>query len=130
MLKKDVCPCGSGKIYSACCGLFIAGDPAIIAEQLMRSRYTAYVLNDESYLLKTWHIKTRPQALNFAVQDPVKWIGLKVLIFVISDVNSDEASVEFIARYKVNGKAEKIHELSRFVKEGGEWFYLDGEQKT
>lgn len=127
MLKKDICPCGTGQVYSVCCGLCLSGKSASTAEQLMRSRYTAYVLGDESYLLKTWHVKTRPQNLNFADKDPVKWIGLKVLSRVMSDVGSDEASVEFIARYKVNGKAEKLHELSSFIKEGGEWFYVKGD---
>ncbi len=90
----------------------------------MRSRYSAFVRNDEAYLLASWHPDTRPTVLNLSEENPVKWIGLKV----ISHTNEDEkATVEFIARFKINGKAEKIHELSRFVKEQGRWFYVDGD---
>ena len=93
----------------------------------MRSRYSAYVLNDESYLLETWHKKTRPQTLDLSKQEPLKWIGLKVLSHTIDIDSPHAANVEFVARYRVNGKAEKIRELSRFLKEDGHWFYIDGD---
>jgi len=125
--KTEACPCGSGRIPASCCGQFIAGRLVDTAEQLMRSRYTAYVFGDEKYLLKSWHKKTRPEALNLDQQEPLKWIGLKVLNHTIDPGNPDKASVEFVARYKVNGKAEKIHEFSRFLKQDGRWYYVDGE---
>jgi len=78
--------------------------------------------------LKTWHINNRPQSLSLAEKIPVKWTGLKILSYVVSDASSDKASVEFIARYKINGKAEKMHELSFFMKEDGQWFYVKGER--
>jgi len=84
----------------------------------MRSRYCAYVLGEEGYLLKTWHSSTRPATLSLS--DSPQWRGLKI-------IGSTESTVEFIARYKVNGKAEKMHEKSRFIREDGEWRYLDGE---
>jgi SEC-C motif-containing protein len=95
----------------------------------MRSRYSAYVLGDESYLLATWHASTRPSQLNLAEEGPVKWLGLKV-INANDDQIYNEGTVEFVARYKVNGKAYRLHELSRFVRENGVWFYVDGEIKT
>jgi SEC-C motif-containing protein len=125
--KTDLCPCGSGLEYNLCCGQFLQGKRANTAEQLMRSRYTAYVVNDETYLLETWLKNTRPQTLNFSRQQPQKWIGLKILNHAVDVDYPDEARVEFIARYKVNGKAGKIHELSRFKKQDGRWFYVDGD---
>jgi SEC-C motif-containing protein len=125
--KIDPCPCGSGLEYNPCCGQFLQGKRANTAEQLMRSRYTAYVVNDETYLLKTWHKNTRPQTLNLSQQPPLKWMGLKVLNHIVDVEYPDQARVEFVARYKVNGKAEKIHELSRFKKQHGRWFYVDGD---
>ena len=90
----------------------------------MRSRYTAFTQNNETYLLLSWHRNTRPQNLNLVDQKNIKWVILKILQHETKEIT---ATVEFIARYKVNGKAEKIHELSRFVKEDGRWFYVDGD---
>lgn len=90
----------------------------------MRSRYSAFACNDESYLLESWHPDTRPESLGLFDKEPVKWVGLKVLNHISE---GSKATVEFIARYKINGKAQKIHELSRFVKEQGRWFYVDGD---
>jgi len=92
----------------------------------MRSRYTAYTLNDENYLLKTWHQSTRPQTLNLAQQNAIKWVGLKIINHSVDTNNPALASVEFVARYKENGKAHKMHELSDFVYENDRWFYVDG----
>ncbi len=91
----------------------------------MRSRYSAYALGKEAYVLSTWHASTRPASLDLVGQPAPKWIGLKVLRHEQQDGN--HAIVEFIARYKVNGRAFKMHETSRFMKEGGRWFYLDGD---
>lgn len=93
----------------------------------MRSRYTAYTLENEPYLLSTWHPSTRPAALDLAAQPTTKWTGLKVLRH--EDQDSGHAIVEFVARYKVNGRAYKMQETSRFVKEDGRWFYVDGNFK-
>ena len=91
----------------------------------MRSRYTAFALCLESYLLATWHTSTRPASLRLDEPPTPKWIGLKVLHHRQQD--ESHALVEFVALYKINGRAFKLHEISRFVFESGLWFYLDGE---
>jgi SEC-C motif domain protein len=89
----------------------------------MRSRYSAYVVGDLAYLLGTWHASTAPGDLELA---PTQWLGLEVL----SAAQTGEAGVvEFVARYKVNGRAERMHEISRFAAtEQGRWLYIDGQQ--
>jgi SEC-C motif-containing protein len=121
----DICPCGSGKTYTNCCRLLHMGETATDAEALMRSRYSAYVLQLEDYLLRTWRPDTRPAALGLAEDKPIKWLGLKVLRFEVTGENS--AIVEFEARYKMNGKAEKLHEVSKFTRVNANWYYVDGE---
>lgn len=91
----------------------------------MRSRYTAYTLLREDYLLATWHTSTRPASLDLAADAATKWIGLEVKRHEQQD--TDHAIVEFVARYKVNGRAHRLHEVSRFVREDGRWFYVDGD---
>jgi SEC-C motif-containing protein len=119
---EKMCPCGSGKNYSHCCAPFLEGAVnAPDAEKLMRSRYTAYTLEDEAYLQKTWHPLKRPGKI---IQQSSQWIGLKV---IAHHQQEQTATVEFIAKYKVNGRAEKMHEISRFVFEDGRWFYVEGE---
>jgi len=90
----------------------------------MRSRYTAYTRMDEGHLRATWHGSTRPESLNLASDVPIKWIGLHV---IRHEAESDGAAiVEFTARHRINGRACRMHETSRFVREGGRWFYVDG----
>lgn len=91
----------------------------------MRSRYTAYTLNREDYLLATWHSSTRPASLELTNQPPSQWLGLTVKRHEQS--TPDHAIVEFVARYKINGRAYRLHEISRFVREEGLWFYVDGD---
>ena len=127
MKPGEACPCGSGKSYAACCGPLHAGAwPAANAEALMRSRYSAFVLKREDYLLATWHTDTRPSELDLAADDS-KWLGLEVKRHVQQD--DSHATVEFVARYRIAGKGYRLHEISRFVKEGERWFYRDGELK-
>jgi SEC-C motif-containing protein len=89
----------------------------------MRSRYTAYVLKLEDYLLATWHPRTRPPSLSFA-ESSRRWLGLKVLKH--EALSGDAAIVEFIARYKASGRGHEMRETSRFVREKGRWLYVDG----
>lgn len=91
---------------------------------MMRSRYSAYVLKLEAYLLATWHETTRPASLGLA-EDNGKWLGLEVKNHV--QESADSATVEFVARYKVGGRAHRLHEISRFVREDGRWYYVDGQ---
>ena len=124
------CPCGNPSGYTTCCGPLHDGAAAASAEQLMRSRYSAYVLQREDYLLATWHAETRPASLRLAAQQPMPtWLGLEIRTSRI--VDDDHATVEFIARYRLGGgRAQRQHELSRFVREQGRWYYVDGELKN
>jgi len=120
------CPCQSGKPFDDCCAPVIMGElPAKTAEALMRSRYTAFTLRDEAYLLASWHPSTRPATLDLAVEPVPKWIGLQVRQQVQTGDNT--AIVEFVARYRIGGKAHRLHETSRFVREEHRWFYVGGE---
>jgi SEC-C motif domain protein len=90
----------------------------------MRSRYSAFVLGDLDYLRDSWHASTRP-----AVIDPLpaglRWLGLEVRRHATQDAAN--ATVEFVARSKLDGRASRLHEISRFVREDGRWYYLDGD---
>jgi SEC-C motif-containing protein len=128
------CPCGRldakkrAMAYADCCGRFVdyLNDVAAPdAEHLMRSRYSAFVLERADYLLATWHSSTRPASLDFDAG--VKWLGLDVREH--KTTHADAAEVEFVARYRVAGAAVRLHERSRFVREHGRWFYLDGDQR-
>ncbi|MGZ8983396.1 MAG: YchJ family protein [Methylotenera sp.] len=123
---QNLCPCESGKPYSACCEPYHKGTPAPTAEALMRSRYTAYVRGMEDYLLQTWHSDTCPATLDLGLTGKVqtKWLGLQIKQFV--SLSESSATVEFIARYKIAGKAERLHENSQFRKINQRWYYLDG----
>jgi SEC-C motif-containing protein len=126
------CPCGRvdarGKacVFTVCCGRFLDHDtPAPNAESLMRSRYSAFVLGRVDYLAASWHASTRPADL--ALEPGVKWLGLEVKRHRVLD--ADHAEVEFVARSRVAGRGQRLHENSRFVREGGRWFYVDGDLK-
>jgi len=93
------------------------------AETLMRSRYTAYVMKLEAYLLETWHTSTRPPFIDFS--DAVKWLGLSIKR--CEQLNEQHAIVEFVARYKIHGRAYRLHEISRFLREHERWYYVDGD---
>jgi SEC-C motif-containing protein len=90
----------------------------------MRSRYSAFVLDLPDYLLATWHPSTRPSFLDPAPSG-LKWLGLEVRRHALQD--ADHATVEFVARSKLDGRAHRLHETSRFVREDGRWFYVDGD---
>jgi len=122
------CPCGSNKKYAGCCGRYLeGGEAAPTAEALMRSRYTAYTLEREDYLLATWHHSTRPSSLALATEPRSKWLGLEVKRHECNPQEADRAIVEFVARYKPGGRAHRLHEVSRFVREAGQWLYVDGD---
>ena len=119
------CPCGSPLPYAECCGRYHAGPlhlQAPTAEALMRSRYSAFVRGDHGYLLATWHPDTRPASLE---PDPpgLTWLGLDVRRHTLH--YDTHATVEFVARSKLGGRAHRLHEISRFVREDGRWYYVD-----
>ena len=129
-VEAQPCPCGrkegrSGLLpYVRCCGMFIGqGQTAPDAETLMRSRYSAFALGESTYLLNTWHASTRPHSLD--LESDVKWLGLEVRSR--QDIDADHAEVEFVARSRHGGRGHRLHERSRFVKEEGRWFYVDGD---
>ena len=121
----DPCPCGLPAAYRACCGrLHDRRGSATTAEQLMRSRYSAFAVHDEAYLLLTWHPSTRPREVGF---DPaIRWRGLDVLNTTRGRPHDDEGTVEFSARYTALGRPGELRENSRFVRHGGAWVYVDG----
>lgn len=122
-MPGDRCPCGTGLPYEACCGPFHDGAAAPTAEQLMRSRYSAFARALSSYLLDTWHSTTRPRRL---VLDPEQeWLGLVVLEARGGFLDA-EGVVEFRATWRQRGVTEVLHERSRFVREDGRWVYLSG----
>ena len=117
--------------YTHCCAPLHDGEAATTAAQLMRSRYSAYVLKREDYLLASWHARRDPPAsLRLAAQQPPPtWLGLEIRHH--EAIDSDHARVEFVARYRLGGgRAQRQHEISRFVREDGRWYYLDGELKS
>lgn len=124
------CPCGSGRPYDTCCGALhraFAESGALAApdaQALMRSRYSAYTLDLIDYLLATWHPSTRPESLERGQPD-LRWLGLEVRRHERQD--ADHETVEFIARSKSGGRAQRMHEISRFVRENGAWRYVDGQ---
>lgn len=126
-MRADLpCPCGLPARLSACCGRWFA-EPLHLqapdAAALMRSRYSAFVLRQADYLLATWHPATRPADLDF---DPgQRWLGLQVLAHQRQD--DSHATVAFVARSKLAGRAQRLAETSRFVREDGRWLYVDGD---
>lgn len=94
----------------------------------MQSRYSAYVMDLRDYLLQTWHASHRPESHTFQTDSAqTRWLGLAIKRF--SPIDETHAEVEFVARYKPagSGKAERLHETSRFIKEDNRWFYVDGD---
>lgn len=121
----DPCPCGLPQAFDTCCRRYLGGTTAPTAEALMRSRYTAFTRLDQAYLLATWHPTTRPANLDLHTAPLPTWLGLKLIAHTVQDAS--HATVEFIARSKTNGRAQRLHEVSRFVREDGRWYYLNGE---
>jgi len=124
-MSGATCPCGSGRAYATCCGQFHVGAAAPDAESLMRSRYCAYVMGLEAYLRATWHPETCPVALGLDAVPRPQWLGL--VVKSLTPVDDSHATVEFVARYKLNGRAFRLHETSRFERMDGRWLYVDGE---
>lgn len=125
-IKTMLCPCGSNQQYNDCCGRYLDnGEAPATAELLMRSRYTAYTRDREDYLLATWHHSTRPASLGLANQPHNQWLVLTIKRH--EQPAPDHAIVEFVARYKINGRAYRLHEISQFVYTEGRWFYVDGD---
>lgn len=128
------CPCGSGKPYSDCCGPLIEGERvAETAEALMRSRYSAFVMDEIGWLEQSLHPDHRAEhdaeaARNWAEKS--EWTGLKVLQVTGGGPGDDDGTVEFIAGYLHKGKPHEHHETGRFTRHHGRWYYVDGRMVT
>lgn len=119
------CPCLSGLAYDQCCGRLHSGTAvAQTAEQLMRSRFSAFAVGDPDYLLATWHPSTRPTELELDAER--RWYRLDVIGTSGGSPFESTGTVEFEAYYRSPSGAGSQHETSRFVREGGRWFYVDG----
>ncbi|MDX2603294.1 YchJ family metal-binding protein [Streptomyces caniscabiei] len=116
------CPCGQGKTYEECCGRYHSGSAAApTAEALMRSRYSAFVVRDEAYLLRSWHPRTRPADVAF--DTTMRWTGLEILDTADGTPFHTTGTVTFRASFR----GGSMHERSRFERVDGAWVYVDGE---
>ena len=124
------CPCDPTRPYAACCGPLHVGERlASTAEELMRSRYSAFAVGDLDHLVRTWHPRTRPATLE---RDPdpderTEWVGLDVVSTDAGEVTAETGLVEFIAHWRRAGARGRQHEVSTFVRRAGRWVYVDGQ---
>jgi SEC-C motif-containing protein len=120
------CHCQSTKPYSKCCEPYHLGEAAPTAEALMRSRYSAYVLDKGNYLYKSWSQSTRPSKKSLKQGEPMQWQSLEIIKTEAGTALDTEGVVEFKASYLAGDKTETLHEVSRFIRENNRWVYLDG----
>ncbi|MDG4860115.1 YchJ family protein [Streptomyces sp. T-3] len=120
------CPCGLPAAYAECCGRLHSGQAAAATpEALMRSRYAAFAVEDEAYLLRTWHPRTRPPGVGF--DGGMRWTGLEILGTSEGSAFHSTGTVTFRARYTEGGRPGSLHERSRFERVDGAWVYVDGD---
>ena len=119
----EMCWCDSGKRAADCCEPILRGEqPAATAEALMRSRYSAFVTQNEAYLRRSWHPATCPATITL---DPdQRWLGLKVTRTAEGGAEDTDGEVAFVARYKLAGKGHRLEENSSFTRLGGQWVYV------
>ncbi|HFD12167.1 MAG TPA: zinc chelation protein SecC [Crenotrichaceae bacterium] len=124
------CLCCSGKPYADCCQPLHNGEQhALTAEQLMRSRYSAFATNNPDYLLATWDTSTRPKSVDCDL-DNVQWQQLEIIETKKGTQADNKGVVHFKAYHTLNGKQQVLNEISRFVKKSSHWYYLDGTVKS
>ena len=117
------CPCGLGKVYDECCGKYHKGDEVpVIAEALMRSRYSAYAMKKVDYIIKTALVSDDRTAIE-EWMNRVKFVKLEVVRTQRGKALDKKGVVEFKAWFEDEGKTELLHEVSAFVKRKGRWFY-------
>lgn len=125
----QLCPCGSGLEYSLCCQPYLsAAQHPQRPSQLMRSRYTAFVKQNADYLVASWHESRRHPSLKSEISSgfgDTEWLGLTIYEEA-EGKDANEGFVSFVARFQENGKQSAIIERSRFVRESGQWYYIDG----
>jgi SEC-C motif-containing protein len=121
---RDTCPCGSGETFEGCCRPLLSGTAAPTAERLMRSRYAAFVVGDTRYLSESWHPRARPEALTLDPQ--LRWAGLEIIETEAGGDDDTSGVVEFRAAWRRGADQGILHERSRFARQGGRWWYVDG----
>lgn len=126
---SQLCPCGSAVEYSLCCHRYLSGEQvAPDPSQLMRSRYCAFVMKDADYLIRTWHSSCHAARFRDEIGAgfaTTEWLGLTVFEHTVSEADNT-GYVSFVARFREHGKPGAIIERSRFLKENGQWYYIDG----
>ncbi|MFB7663121.1 YchJ family protein [Kitasatospora sp. NPDC056138] len=125
IVSTSPCPCGLPASYGECCGRLHRGEAAAAtAELLMRSRFSAFAVGDEAYLLRSWHPETRPERLDLDAR--LRWVRLEILAATDGGPFHSEGTVRFRAHYTEGRQEGVLEELSRFTRVGGAWVYLDG----
>ena len=122
----EICLCGSGSVYAECCALYHGGQQfPVTAENLMRSRFTAYAKRNAEYLLASWNASKRPASIDFSKETAV-WQRLQIISCKKGGAKDSKGIVEFKAFYEQDGEDFFMHEISRFIKTGRQWLYMDG----
>jgi SEC-C motif domain protein len=125
------CPCNPQKSFEECCGPYLDGKTVPpTAETLMRSRYSAYVNKDHGYLFRTWHTSSQPSEESLNMPEDFSWTGLEILHTEAGEEGDESGTVEFKARYRTSTMVNSLHEKSSFVREEGQWYYVDGKTLT
>lgn len=125
-MPESVCPCGSGHIYTECCGPLHRGERvAETAPALMRSRYSAFAVGDVAYLRSSWHPAHRPSEVT--LDDAVVWRRLQIVDTEAGGRDDAHGVVEFRAQYVADGRRHILHERSRFTRVDDAWVYVDGD---
>jgi SEC-C motif-containing protein len=126
LTDQSDCLCCSGKTYLECCKKLHNGEEhALTAKQLMRSRYSAFAMNNTDYIQLTWDKNTCPDSVDFA-NDVTQWEQLEIIETKKGLAGDNKGLVHFKAHYTQNGKQQILNEISRFVKKSSRWYYLDG----
>ncbi|MFT5602715.1 MAG: SEC-C motif-containing protein [Flavobacteriales bacterium] len=122
------CPCGNTKPYLKCCeAIHFGKKQAHTAEQLMRSRFTAFTMANGDYLMSSHHTSTRPESEKDEIVSwakSVKWLHLEIINTIAGQESDTKGTVEFKAHFKEGFFKRNIHENSKFIKEDGKWVYL------
>ncbi len=131
-MKPSLCPCNSGETWGNCCKSLIDGSQHVAsAEQLMRSRYSAYTTQAIDYLLASTHPDTRASHNRQDIENWAKttnWRQLSIIKLVGGTAKDETGEVEFVASYLQDGKLSQHHELSQFKKHDGRWYFYEGQQ--
>jgi SEC-C motif-containing protein len=130
LITHTFCHCESGSEYADCCGLYHTGEKKpVTAVALMRSRYTAYVMQNASYLQETWDATVRPELIDFS-KEKVDWQRLEIVNIKKGEAKDTKGIVEFKAYYLQDGEEYVMNEISQFIQRTNGWFYLDGRVKS